>query len=103
MATRKGVGEINELIKLEDEFQISSSSEFIEKYEFETKEEAESFKIEGKVMNGKARQEDGKWYAIYSPVGEMVVKCIERAARMMGCPLHLTGDYLCGFDWSETH
>ena len=103
MATGKAVGEISDLIKLLDEFQYEVPKKYIQIKCFETKEEAQAYKFEGKIQAGKPKFINGKWCAIYSPVGELAVKCIEQAARVMGSPVHITGEYLCGRNWADTH
>ncbi|AFU63710.1 DNA-directed DNA polymerase [Salmonella phage GEC_vB_MG] len=132
MATRNGVGEINDLAKLLDEYQLQVPKKYLKKWEFDTLEDAKAFvkewEAKGRVFDGhewrKAVKdengenvkdaegntvyegvfgEDGKIHIQYCPVGEMVVKCVEKAARMMGSPVHITGAYLTGKNWAECH
>ncbi len=132
MATRNGVGESNELVKLQDEYQLQVPNKYREFYYFDTIEEADNFKNEcdkkGKILddhkykkevkdkdgnvikdsNGDKFYEpitnqDGKLVLIYCPVGEMVVRSIEKAAKMMGSPVFITGGYLTGQSWAECH
>lgn len=80
--------------------------QFVTLYPFETEEEAKEFVLEGKQMAGKPKLIDGVWCAVYSRVGELVVGCIEQAAKMMNLPVKITGDYLVGTPeegWAGTH
>lgn len=132
MATRNGVGERNDLVKLLDEYQLQVPKKYLKKWKFDTLEEATAFVTEweakGRVFDGhewrkavkdengeKVKDaegntvyegifgEDGKIQIQYCPVGEMVVKCVEKAAKMMGSPVHITGAYLTGRNWAECH
>lgn len=127
MATRNGVGEINELVKLLDEYQLEVPNSFKKVWEFNTLEEADAFVKQvtekGRVLDGhdyKTQLKDengdkikdkfkpilnsrGKIEIGYCPVGEMVVKCVEQAARMMQSPVHITGAYLTGMSWGDCH
>lgn len=127
MATRNGVGEINDLVKLLDEYQLQVPLKYLKKWEFDTLEEADAFvkewEAKGRVFDGHEYKEavkdeegnkikgqftpilneNGKIQIQYCPVGEMVVKCVEKAARIMGSPVHITGAYLTGRNWSECH
>lgn len=132
MVTRNGVGEINDLVKLLDEYQIEVPEKYKKKFYFDTLEEADAFvkefKSQGKHLDGhkyfKIRKDenkedvldgngdpirdpvlndDGKIEIIYCPVGELVVKCIEKAAKMQGSPVHITGEYLTGYNWADCH
>ncbi len=127
MATRHGVGERNDLVKLLDEYQLQVPVKYLQKWEFDTLQEAEKFvkewEAKGRVFDGHEYKEavkdeegnkikgqftpilneNGKIQIQYCPVGEMVVKCVEKAARMMGSPVHITGAYLTGANWAECH
>ena len=132
MATRNGVGESNDLVKLLDEYQLQVPLKYRKEWRFDTLEAATAFVDEmeskGRVLDGhdwrkvvkdengdKMKDEngntvyegifgdDGKILIQYCPVGEMVVKCVEKAARMMGSPVHITGAYLTGYNWADCH
>lgn len=116
MATRNGVGESNDLVKLLDEYQLEVPEHFKQVKIFNTEAEAKEYvevciakgmKLDGHcVKEGKFKcdpNEDGTYTIIYCPVGEMVVKCIERATRMMKIPVKITGEYLCGYSWADCH
>lgn len=99
-----GVGCDN--IELLDEYQIQVPKSFVNLVECSDKEKAQFFTIDGKKMAGKPKQIDSKWYAVHSPVGELMVKCVEQAAKLMMLPVHITGEYLVGLPsegWSGTH
>lgn len=127
MATRNGVGEINDLVKLLDEYQLQVPNKYLKKWEFDTWQDAEAFvkegETKGRVFDGHEYKkavldengdkikgqftpvlnENGKVQIQYCPVGEMVVKCVEKAARIMGSPVHITGAYLTGRSWADCH
>lgn len=130
MATDSDVGEINDLVKLLDEYQLQVPLEYRKVWEFNTVQEAKHFlsennkKVfedrpiesvrkdekgnklkdeEGNVIFDPVLNENGKIQIRYCPVGEMVVHCIEKAAKMMGSPVHITGGYLMGYNWAECH
>lgn len=140
MATQRlkscGVGEINDLVKLLDEYQLQVPNHFRKTWYFDTLEEADAFmvackakkmvmdghkykkpmvekdedgnKVEVKDANGDTVYEgifndEGKIMIRYCPVGEMVVHCVEKAAQMMNSPVHITGEYLTGQNWSDCH
>lgn len=116
MATRDGVGEINDLVKLLDEYQLEVPNKFKKEWKFTVEAEAKAFVeaclAKGMVMDGHCVKEGkfkcdpdekGVYTIIYCPVGEMVVKCVEQATRMMNAPLKITGEYLTGANWGECH
>jgi DNA polymerase I-like protein with 3'-5' exonuclease and polymerase domains len=97
---------VRRIIYYHDEYQIQVPKSFVNLVECSSKEEAQSLTIDGKKMAGKPKQIDGKWYAVHSPVGELMVKCVEQAAKLMLLPVHITGEYLVGLPsegWSGTH
>lgn len=131
MATQRpkgcGVGEINDLVKLLDEYQLEVPEHFRKTWEFDTIEQADAFKAEceakgmkidghpykeakkdadGNKIKGEfvpVLNENGKLQIQYCPVGEMVVRCVEQAAKMMQSPVFITGEYLTGRNWAECH
>lgn len=116
MATRQGVGESNDLVKLLDEYQLEVPHSFKKTWTFTEEEKAKAFVeeclkkrmvLDGHcVKEGKFKcdpDENGVFTITYCPVGEMVVRCVEQAAKMMKSPVHITGEYLCGANWGECH
>lgn len=124
--------DVRRLIYYHDEYQLQVPKKYLKKWEFDTLEEATAFvkewEAKGRVFDGhewrKAVKDengdkvkdaegntvyegifgdDGKIHIQYCPVGEMVVKCVEKAARIMGSPVHITGAYLTGRNWSDCH
>lgn len=124
--------DVRRLIYYHDEYQLQVPEKYLKKWKFDTLEEATAFvkewEAKGRVFDGhewrkavkdengeKVKDaegntvyegifgEDGKIQIQYCPVGEMVVKCVEKAAKMMGSPVHITGAYLTGRNWSECH
>lgn len=116
MATRYGVGEINDLVKLLDEYQLEVPHKFKKAWKFTNEAQAKTFVeaclAKGMVMEGRCVKEgkfkcdpdeDGIYNVVHCPVGQMVVKCVEKAAQMMNSPVHITGEYLTGSSWGECH
>lgn len=116
MATRDGVGEINDLVKLLDEYQLEVPNKFKKEWRFTVEAEAKAFVeaclAKGMVMDGHcvkegkfkcSPDENGVYTIVHCPVGQMVVKCVEQATRMMNAPLKITGEYLTGANWGECH
>lgn len=124
--------DVRRLIYYHDEYQLQVPKKYLKKWEFDTLEEATAFvkewEAKGRVFDGhewrkavkdengdKVKDaegntvyegifgEDGKIHIQYCPVGEMVVKCVEKAARIMGSPVHITGAYLTGRSWADCH
>lgn len=124
--------DVRRLIYYHDEYQLQVPKKYLKKWEFDTLEEATAFvkewEAKGRVFDGhewrKAVKDengdkvkdaegntvyegifgdDGKIHIQYCPVGEMVVKCVEKAARIMGSPVHITGAYLTGANWAQCH
>lgn len=124
--------DVRRLIYYHDEYQLQVPKKYLKKWEFDTLEEATAFvkewEAKGRVFDGhewrKAVKDengdkvkdaegntvyegifgdDGKIHIQYCPVGEMVVRCVEKAARIMGSPVHITGAYLTGRNWAECH
>lgn len=124
--------DVRRLIYYHDEYQLQVPKKYLKKWEFDTLEEATAFvkewEAKGRVFDGhewrkavkdengdKVKDaegntvyegifgEDGKIHIQYCPVGEMVVRCVEKAARIMGSPVHITGAYLTGANWAQCH
>ncbi|URC22860.1 DNA polymerase [Serratia phage vB_SmaM-Kashira] len=118
---------VRRTIYYHDEYQLQVPNSFKKVWEFDTLEQADAFvadmtskkrvldghdykkqckdengdKIKGKfdpILNARGKIEIG-----YCPVGEMVVKCVEQAARLMKSPVHITGAYLTGMNWGDCH
>lgn len=89
-----------------DEYQIQTPKSFVEFVKHETQEAAKEFLLDNKLMAGKPKLIEEVWYSVYSPVGELMVKCVEQAAKMMRFPVKITGEYLVGLPsegWAGTH
>lgn len=116
MATRNGVGGSNGPVKLLDEYQLEVPEKFKKVWKFDNEADAKAF-VEAClakkmvlddhcVKEGKFKcdpDENGIYTIIYCPVGEMVVRCVEQAAKMMKSPVHITGAYLTGYTWGDAH
>lgn len=127
MAACNGAGEINDLVELLDEYQLQVPNHFKKVWEFDTLEQADAFVaqmtekkrvLDGHEYKKQCKDENGdkikdkfepilnargKIEIVYCPVGEMVVKCVEQAARLMKSPVHITGAYLTGMNWATCH
>ena len=114
MATRNGVGGNNEPVKLLDEYQLEVPHKFKKEWKFNDEATAKAFVeqclAKGLVLDGHCVKEgkfkcdpdeNGAYTIIHCPVGQMVVKCVEQAAKMMKSPVHITGEYLTGTSWGD--
>jgi len=107
---------VRRIIYYHDEYQLEVPEKFRKVWKFKKEEEAKAFVeqclAKGMVMDGHCVKEgkfkcdpdeDGVYTIIHCPVGQMVVKCVEQATRMMKAPLKITGEYLTGANWGECH
>lgn len=123
---------VRRTIYYHDEYQLQVPNHFRKTWYFDTLQEADAFmdacKAKKMVMDGHKYKkplkdedgnemkdqngdtiykgvfnEEGKIMIRYCPVGEMVVHCVEKAAQMMKSPVHITGEYLTGQNWSDCH
>jgi hypothetical protein len=118
---------VRRTIYYHDEYQLEVPNHFKKVWKFRTLEEADAFvkECEAKkmVLDGHEYKKpvkdengdkikgqfkpilnaDGLIEIGYCPVGEMVVRCVEKAAQMMNSPVFITGAYLCGSNWSDCH
>ena len=118
---------VRRTIYYHDEYQLQVPNKFKRIWEFNTIPEAEAFiakmDADKRVLEGRDIKEpvkdangdkvkgqfkpvlnaNGKIQVTYCPVGEMVVKCVEKAASMMKSPVHITGAYLTGQSWGDCH
>lgn len=122
---------VRRTIYYHDEYQLEVPHKFKKVWEFDTIEQADAFckeaeakkmvldghdykkvikdeKGEPVLVDGKKTykpilNKNGKIEVIYCPVGEMVVRCVEQAAKMMKSPVHITGAYLTGMNWGDCH
>ena len=115
-----------EHLELVDEYQIQTPKKYVKlikididtverrlnkKGELESDKEvaerlSKDIKDGNKLMAGKPKLINGEWFAVYSIVGELMVKCVEKAAQIMNFPVHITGEYLVGLPsegWAGTH
>lgn len=47
--------------------------------------------------------DSGKIGRCYSRAGVLMVEAIEEAYQQLNCPVHITGEYLCGKTWGDCH
>ncbi|QYC52566.1 DNA polymerase I [Salmonella phage SSBI34] len=107
---------VRRIIYYHDEYQLEVPNKFKREWKFDNEAEAKAFVedclkkrmvLDGHcVKEGKFKcdpDENGIFTIIYCPVGEMVVRCVEQAAKMMKAPVHITGEYLTGLNWGQCH
>lgn len=107
---------VRRLIYYHDEIQVQVPEKFKTITEYATLEDAQKYvdmMIEkGHCFDGhyvKAGKvvvepdEYGKYKILHCPVGELATKCVEKASRMMQLPVLITGEYLCGYTWADSH
>lgn len=118
---------VRRVIYYHDEYQLEVPNHFKKVWTFDTLEQADAFVAECKakkmVLDGHEYKKqlkdadgnkikdqykpilnsEGKIEIGYCPVGEMVVRCVEKAAQMMNSPVWITGAYLTGQNWSDCH
>lgn len=111
------MGESNDLVKRLDEIQCQVPEEFKDVKVFSSVEEAQKYcddktKNDRYVFDGHCFKggevvatpnEKGEVKIVRCPVGELLVRCVERAVKVMNIPVHITGEYLTGTDWSQCH
>lgn len=107
---------VRRTIYYHDEYQLEVPEKFKKVWKFDNEADAKAF-VEAClakkmvlddhcVKEGKFKcdpDENGIYTIIYCPVGEMVVRCVEQAAKMMKSPVHITGAYLTGYTWGDAH
>lgn len=107
---------VRRIIYYHDEYQLEVPHKFKKTWTFDNEADAKKFVeaclakkmiLDGHcVKEGKFKcdpDENGIYTIMYCPVGEMVVRCVEQAARMMKSPVHITGEYLTGMNWGACH
>lgn len=107
---------VRRIIYYHDEYQLEVPHKFKKVWRFTDEARAKAFVeqclAKGLVLDGHCVKEgkfkcdpdeDGVYNIIHCPVGQMVVKCVEQAAKMMKSPVHITGEYLTGTSWGDCH
>lgn len=107
---------VRRIIYYHDEYQLEVPHKFKKVWRFTDEAKAKAFVeqclAKGLVLDGHCVKEgkfkcdpdeDGVYNIIHCPVGQMVVKCVEQAAKMMKSPVHITGEYLTGTSWGDCH
>jgi len=95
-------GKVMLMILYHDEGQFDCCKSLIDFYNFDSKEEAESFTLEGKLLSD-VYEEDGKWVRHYSEVGELASECAEESAKYYNMNVNLSADYIIGDNWKVCH
>lgn len=109
--------DVRRIIYYHDELQVEVPEKFKDLRYFDTKEEAQRYaeeKVkEGYIFDGHYYKAgaivsepvagNGKFPLLRCPVGELAVKCVERACKMMKLPVKITGEYLTGYSWADAH
>ncbi|UZZ63965.1 DNA-directed DNA polymerase [Escherichia phage A7_1] len=107
---------VRRIIYYHDEYQLEVPHKFKKTWTFDNEADAKKFVeaclakkmvLDGHcVKEGKFKcdpDENGIFTITYCPVGEMVVRCVEQAAKMMKSPVMITGEYLTGMNWGACH
>lgn len=107
---------VRRIIYYHDEYQLEVPHKFKKEWKFNDEATAKAFVeqclAKGLVLDGHCVKEgkfkcdpdeNGVYTIIHCPVGQMVVKCVEQAAKMMKSPVHITGEYLTGTSWGDCH
>lgn len=89
-------------IELLDECQWQVCPELIDMYEFNTKEEAEAFEIEGKVLSN-VHERNGKFVRGWSAIGQTFAETMKEAGEYYNFRVTLAADYDIGQNWRECH
>lgn len=85
-----------------DECQWEVDKELVEDYTFKSKEEAEEFSVEGKLLSDPVTL-DGEVHRMYSVVGELASKASKAASDYYGLRVDLDSDYVVGNSWKDCH
>ena len=92
----------SQMMHYHDECQWQVSPKLIDMYTFDTKEEAKSFEIEGKVLSN-VKERGGVYKRGWSEVGQVFSETMAEAGRYYNFRVALAADYDIGANWSETH
>jgi len=92
----------SQMMHYHDECQWQVSPKIIDMYTFDTKEEAESFEIEGKVLSN-VKERGGVYTRGWSEVGQVFSETMAEAGQYYKFRVPLAADYDIGANWSETH
>lgn len=90
------------MILYHDEAQWSCCRSLVDFYEFDSKQEAEDFRLKGKLLSD-VYEEGGKWVRHYSRVGELASMCAGEAAKYYNMRVDLAADYIVGDNWKVCH
>lgn len=91
-----------QMIHYHDECQWQVCPDLIDTYEFDTKEEAEAFEIEGKVLSN-VHEHDGKYVRGWSIIGQTFAETMKEAGEYYNFRVTLAADYDIGGNWAECH
>lgn len=92
----------SQMIHYHDECQWQVCRDLIELFEFDTKEEAEAFEIEGKVLSN-VHEKDGKFTRGWSIIGQTFAEKMFEAGEYYNFRVPLAADYDIGTNWAECH
>lgn len=90
------------MILYHDEGQIQVHKSLIKEFTFESKEEAEDFSIENRIISG-VHERNGKFICGFSPVGELASLACKKASDYYNLNVELSADYDIGHNWAECH
>lgn len=90
------------MILYHDEGQIQVHKSLVKEFTFDSKEEAENFSIENRIISG-VHERDGKFTCGFSPVGELASLACKKASDYYKLNVELSADYDIGRNWKECH
>lgn len=93
---------VKRLVYMHDEYQYEVPEELIETYTFETKDEAEQFSLDNKLLSN-VKKVGEKYVRYYSIVGELGNMSLQKAGKYLKMPLPFRADYDIGDNLAETH
>lgn len=92
----------SQMMHYHDECQWQVNPKLVDMYEFDTKEEAEAFSIEGKILSN-IHEHKGKFVRGWSEVGQTFAETMAEAGEFYNFRVPLAADYDIGKNWAETH
>ncbi len=91
------------VLKALDEAQWCVHKSLVKEFVFNTKEEAENFSIDGRLLGDIHENSEGKFTTHFSPVGELASQSCQRAAEYYKLNVKLAADYVVGTNWATCH
>lgn len=93
---------VQQMIYYHDELQVEMHRSLAQFKVFDTEDEANSFKVQGKEL-GNVVKANGKYVVAYSIIGEMVMESAKLMSEHFKLPVELSMDYVVAKDWAGCH